>query len=111
MLLAYIKGLTEDCSYSDCLLSFNVLAQRFEAYYGKSQNTKKVKDITPVYITFSPDTIIRYKWELPQCKKLGKEKIASVILSIEEITQDEGCVMLSYKFNNAKEVLENNSPF
>ena len=106
-----IKVFSSFRSYSDCLLLFNDLAKRFEAYYGKSQNTKKVKDIPPVYITFSPDTIIQYQWELPQCKKLGKEKIASVIFSIEEITQDQGCVMLSYKFNNAKEVLENNSPF
>lgn len=62
-------------------------------------------------MTFNPDTIIAYCWELPECKKLEKEKVSKVFALIDELNQDVGIVRVQCLFNNREKVMENATPF
>ena len=108
-----LSGVTKPTSYSYCLALLNTIAERIEAHYGKAQEERKLKDITPtpIFMTFNPDTIIAYYWKLPECKKLEKEKVSEVFIYIDELTQDVGAVMIRYRFNNFDDAMEDKSPF
>ena len=108
-----MSGVTKPTSYSYCLALLNTITGRIEAHYGKAQEERKLKDITPtpIFMTFNPDTVIEYCWKLPECKKLEKEKVSHVLIYIDELTQDVGAVMIKYKFNNFDDAMEDKSPF
>ena len=106
-----IGGVGTPMSYGDCLVTLNTLASHLESYYGKPQETVKLKDITSAHMTFNPDTVVKYCWRLPDCKKLEKEKVSEVIVLIDELNQDVGIVRIQYAFNNREKVMENATPF
>ena len=109
--LYIIGGLGTPMSYGDCLVILNGLANHLENYYGKPQTTEKLKDITSVHMTFNPDAVVTYRWKLPECKKLEKEKVSKVVAFIDELNQDVGMVRVQYSFNNCEKVIENATPF
>ena len=106
-----IAAWTKVMSHKECLLFLVGLNGRLKTYYGEPQKITRFKDITSVYMTFDPDTITRYDWKLPECKKLEKEKIANVFVWVSELSQDAGAVVIRYIFDNFEKVMENQSPF
>ena len=98
--------------YKPCILYLRSLFDRLKPYYGEPQMRTLLKDINPVYMASeSPDTVVQYTWKRPECKKLEKENVDSLAIWINEWGEDEGCVSITYCFDNHEKVMEDVTPF
>ena len=108
-----IAASTPIMPYKHCIRSLKTIFGMLKNYYGEPQEVKQLKDVDPVYMTSeSPDTILQYTWERPECIKLEKENVYRLCIWIVERDQDGGFVRIMYFFDNHKKLVEagNESP-
>ena len=98
--------------YKQCIIHLRGLFNRLRAYYGEPQVITLLKDVNLAYLASeSPDTVVQYTWRRPECKKLEKENVDSLMIYIGESGEDAGGVSIMYCFDNHKKVVGEVTPF